>query len=407
MAKESNKSIKNPIVSVASDAQEATDKLNNLVKVIIPLTGVFMALQSSMSMNEVIASFDAALGLAKEVSEIIQIVSNALDVMTTSQINLNFAMLLSNPIPIIVGLIAGLIASIIYLWTTNEDFRNAIIDIFNNVKDVISEVFNAIGNFFIETIPSWISMAINWFKELPYNVGYLIGVVLGYIIKFGIDITSWITTELPKIINSVINWFRELPENILNLLLKTIDNIELWIINMKNMIMENIPLIIENISNFFNDLPANMLNIGKNIVEGLWNGINNAAAWLKDKIASFAKGILDGMKSVLGIHSPSKEFRDEVGKYIALGIGEGFIKNIKYVYADMQKTIDIETGKLSANLTSTATMQVENEDKTQATLQAISDNKEIIINSTVELDGEKVAKNTNRVNKKLELQYGF
>ena len=82
-----------------------------------------------------------------------------------------------------------------------------------------------------------------------------------------------------------------------------------------------------------------MLEIGKNIVSGIWNGISNSISWITSKVKEFAKGILDGIKSALGIHSPSKVFEQEVGKNMALGIGEGFTNTMNDVQKEMQKVI--------------------------------------------------------------------
>ena len=87
-----------------------------------------------------------------------------------------------------------------------------------------------------------------------------------------------------------------------------------------------------------------MLEIGKNIVSGLWNGICSAIGWLRDSIKGFAKGILDGIKSVLGIHSPSILFRDEVGRNLALGLSEGFISSMDEVKTEMQKAVPTSFG---------------------------------------------------------------
>mgnify|MGYP002245647220 FL=1 len=66
-------------------------------------------------------------------------------------------------------------------------------------------------------------------------------------------------------------------------------------------------------------LPGKMLDIGKNIVEGIWNGITGMGNWLKDKIFSFADGFLGGLMSAFGIHSPSRLMRDLIGKNLAAG----------------------------------------------------------------------------------------
>ena len=60
----------------------------------------------------------------------------------------------------------------------------------------------------------------------------------------------------------------------------------------------------------------------------------------------FANSVLGGIKKALGIHSPSRVMRDQVGKMMALGMGIGFEKNIPD--ADMQKGIETTIGKLQA-----------------------------------------------------------
>ena len=113
--------------------------------------------------------------------------------------------------------------------------------------------------------------------------------------------------------------------------------------------------IIQTIWNGLQALPGKMLEVGKNLIQGIWNGISNAVGWLWDKISGFCSGIVDKIKGFFGIHSPSKVFADEVGKFLALGLGEGFDDNLGKVYKNMQSAVDFETQKLSANLSTTAT----------------------------------------------------
>lgn len=63
-------------------------------------------------------------------------------------------------------------------------------------------------------------------------------------------------------------------------------------------------------------------DIGSNLVTGLWNGINNKIQWIKDKIAGFGTTILNSIKSIFGIHSPSKETA-EIGDYLVQGLAKG------------------------------------------------------------------------------------
>ena len=61
---------------------------------------------------------------------------------------------------------------------------------------------------------------------------------------------------------------------------------------------------------------------------------------------------------------------------------------------------------MSTNLTSNQIIKIEKEDKQQSTLQSIDDNKEIIVNSTTNLDGKVLTRTVNKVNANRKLQYG-
>ena len=97
---------------------------------------------------------------------------------------------------------------------------------------------------------------------------------------------------------------------------------------------------------------------GLNLVQGLWEGINNAKQWVLDKIKGFGKGILNGLKSFFGIKSPSKVMRDEIGRYLAEGVGVGFerylpedqINNALYnTFDDVKQTMGTFDADLAVN----------------------------------------------------------
>ena len=74
---------------------------------------------------------------------------------------------------------------------------------------------------------------------------------------------------------------------------------------------------------WFASLPKNMLTIGKNIIQGLINGIVSKAQALWDKVKGIAKHLPKWMQGPLQINSPSRVMRDQVGKYVGLGLVEG------------------------------------------------------------------------------------
>lgn len=93
-------------------------------------------------------------------------------------------------------------------------------------------------------------------------------------------------------------------------------------------LVAQLPQIITSIVNGLAGGVKDVAAVGKDIIKGLWNGINDMAGWISKKIKSFGEGVLGGIKDFFGIHSPSKVMADEVGKNLALGIGEGFEANI-------------------------------------------------------------------------------
>ena len=93
---------------------------------------------------------------------------------------------------------------------------------------------------------------------------------------------------------------------------------------------------------FFKSVPKQMVEIGKNIVMGLWEGIKAMASWIGDKVSGFVGGIVDSVKGMLGIHSPSRVFAG-IGKNMALGLGEGFDKQMQGVSSSIQSAIPTPT----------------------------------------------------------------
>lgn len=84
-------------------------------------------------------------------------------------------------------------------------------------------------------------------------------------------------------------------------------------------------------------------NVGTQLVQGLFNGISNAASWLYEKLKGWAGDVLSWVKGLFGINSPSKVFADEIGKFIPPGITVGVEKAMPKAMRDMSA----ELGALS------------------------------------------------------------
>lgn len=82
-----------------------------------------------------------------------------------------------------------------------------------------------------------------------------------------------------------------------------------------------------------------LVSAGRNILQGLTNGISGAIGAVLDKISGVAQKVVDVVKHVLGIHSPSRVFRDEVGKMIPAGLGKGVEANMSLAVNPVQRMV--------------------------------------------------------------------
>lgn len=322
------------------------------------------------------------------------------------------------------------------LYDNCEGFRNFINNFIQSVKDFFVNGWNSIVSFFTETIPQWVQTVIMWIQQLPYNIGQLIGQIIGHIINFGASIWNWITVDLPQIIqgivewfaqlpgriwdcllniinsviewgtnvyntatewisntiNSIVDWFVRLPGRIWTCLTNVINNVITWGRNLANQGLEAARNLFNNIVNTITSLPGQMLSLGENIVRGIWNGMGNLKNWIVEKVKELARGILDGMKSALGIHSPSKLFKDEVGRFIPQGVAVGIeadtesalraIDNMNDdIISEMNKAVAYETGSINAKAS------VKSNNSMLNVIQA-----SISIDGSVEIEGQKAGK---------------
>ena len=303
-------------------------------------------------------------------------------------------------------------------FTVVANVLTFLINVITEVLTFFVNLVTTVITFFTETIPNafndfitkvtnFVTSVIDWFKNLPENIGKFIGEILGHIANLGLKLIEFVTKDIPNFINNTVNWFKQLPSRIWEWLQNSINKVANFATEIANKGKEGAQNLFNNIVDTIQNLPSKLAEIGKNLVQGLWNGVTSAGNWLKDKISSFAGGIIDGFKSTFGIHSPSRVMNKEIGRYLALGLGEGFNDNIKSVYSKMKSAVDFETQKLSANLTSNQITKTQIEDNRQATLNSIDENKEITVNTTTKLDSKVIARETNKVNTRQKLQYGL
>ena len=201
---------------------------------------------------------------------------------------------------------------------------NGLADAIPQLIDYIPEIIETIVTVLIDNLPMIIDAGIQ-----------LIVALIGGIIKALPSLIAMIPEIIGKLVKTFIS---KLPE-IITLGVKVVASIVQGIGQTIGQLLSAAGDLVNRVVSTIGQLPSKMLEMGKNLVQGLWNGINNAKDWVLDKIKGFGSAILDGIKSFFGIHSPSTLFRDQIGKNLALGVGEGFSDEMADVTKEMQASL--------------------------------------------------------------------
>lgn len=126
-----------------------------------------------------------------------------------------------------------------------------------------------------------------------------------------------------NIMQAIVNALMSLPSRLLALGRNGISGLASGIRGAAGQVVSGITSIVSKITSTLAAVPSKMINIGKQIVQGIANGIRNAASAVVNALGNVVNNAIDKVKSKLGIKSPSRVFRDQVGKWIPAGIAVG------------------------------------------------------------------------------------
>jgi phage-related minor tail protein len=125
------------------------------------------------------------------------------------------------------------------------------------------------------------------------------------------------------VVDNISGALKNLPSNLMNIGKNALTNLGGAIRSGASAVKSAATGIFNTVVDTVTSLPSKMLGVGKDLVRGLWNGISDMTGWVIDKIQGFGDSVLGGIKKFFGIESPSKVFRDEVGKMLPAGMAAG------------------------------------------------------------------------------------
>lgn len=247
------------------------------------------------------------------------------------------------------GLVTIIGAVIGFFTETLPAAIQTVIEWFSQLPSRIAEFFSQI----ISNVGTWasnlvtnmgnaasnaINAVVNFFSELPGKIANFFSQVISNVASWASNLVSNMSNAASNAINAVINFFQQLPGRIADFLSQVISRITQWASDMVNKARSGMQNVVNTVTSTLQSLPGKVLSIGKNIVQGLWNGISQAGSWLWGKITGWANSILSKIKGAFRIGSPSKLMRDEVGRWLTVGMAEGIEKEEKAA-VDAVKTV--------------------------------------------------------------------
>lgn len=242
-----------------------------------------------------------------------------------------------------------------------------------------------------QLMPMLPTLITNLCDTLIQNIPAIISAGFDLLIGLVEGITNCIPTlaqKIPEVVGSITNAFSN---NIGQLITAGIELIVALATGLPKAIPQLIAAIPEIITSIISALmEQDWLQVGIDILRGIADGLVEGVSFIWDKICEMGEKIMDSVKSFFGIKSPSRLFRDEVGTYLAQGIGVGFENEMSKVTKDMQKAVpsDFDT-VVNADI---------NSFRSAPSAQSITKNSNMTVNYifenvTVNNDGDAVSLN--------------
>lgn len=189
-----------------------------------------------------------------------------------------------------------------------------------------------------------------WLSQLPGRIWTYLTDSFNKVKQWGFDMGVKAGQIAAEFLKNTIDYFSKLPGRIWTWLSDTVSKVRNWGGDLWNAGVNSAKQLVDSVVNTVEAIPGKMLDIGRHIVEGLWQGIINAKNWFMRQVNGFFSGIVDGAKAALGIHSPSRVMRDEVGKWIMPGVEVGMDKTMPDLQSNMKEKLLNLTREMKAKV---------------------------------------------------------
>lgn len=262
--------------------------------------------------------------LPEVISSIVEFLISAIPQIIDAGIELLMALV--NALPVIIDALVGALPQIIKATVTA--LIAAAPQIAKAGVRLLGALIEAIPVIVVElakAVPDIVAAIIDVLAELPGLIGEVFAEIVTDLVEWGQQMLSKVSSTL-----------QQLPGKVWDYLSQAAQKVVTWGTQLVQKGAAAATQLFNSIVNGLSSLPSKLAEIGSNIVSGIWNGISSGWNWLTNKVSNLANSLLDAAKDALGINSPSKEFADEVGRWIMPGVGKGLDKSMPATLKDMR-----------------------------------------------------------------------
>ena len=250
-----------------------------------------------------------------------------------------------------------------------QSFAEAIIQNIPTLVPAALEIITALAMFIPQNLPMLIEAAVAIIGALAQGIAEQAPTLIPSTVEAMITIVETLIENIPMLVDSAIKIMDGLSKGILKALPILVEAAPKIILSLIQAIVNNLPTLLESAGDItlaifqgivaaipqllqavpqiimalikaFGAIAPQIWSIGKNIVSGIWEGISNSTQWIFGKIKGWVGSVLNWIKKLFGINSPSKEMRDGVGKYLSYGLGDGILKYAGYAEDAMSSLMD-------------------------------------------------------------------
>lgn len=275
-----------------------------------------------MNNGELIISVIAGIGAAFIAWQTVTSIINA---VSAAQAVLN-AVMNANPIMLVITLIAGLVTAFITAYNTSEEFRNTVNAVFEAVRSTISSVVNSIVTFFTQTVPqaftNFVETAKIRFQALQFAVAFVVDSIVNFF-------TQTIPNAFSDFVNSAKNAFdnvKETAQNIVNNIVNSFNNLLASIREIAGNIGSAVQNGLDNAISFITSLPGKAIQWGRDFINGLADGILEAARGLVDSVRNIAGEIASFLHFSRPDEGPLRQYETWMPDFMA-GLAKGINDN--------------------------------------------------------------------------------